>query len=71
MKCPQYNLIEDRDFIAALNPRIRGIRDSKKLEIPREKSPNEGPMNANPYGIILLEKQRVRVKFHKITLTPP
>jgi len=28
-------------------------------------------MKTNPYGIILLEKQRLGVKFHEITLTPP
>ena len=28
-------------------------------------------MKTNPYGIILLEKQRLGLKFHKIILIPP
>ncbi|MCD6502798.1 MAG: hypothetical protein J7K58_00985, partial [Euryarchaeota archaeon] len=54
-----------------VNPRMRDIRDSKKLEIPEGRTPNDRPMNANPYGIILLEKQRLGLRFHEITLTPP
>ena len=28
-------------------------------------------MKTNPYGIMATEKQRIGMKFHKITLTPP
>jgi len=31
---------------------------------------DEGPMKANPYGIMAIEKQRLGVRFHEITLTP-
>ena len=70
MKCSSCELVEDRDFIAALNPRCEALEAPPKgLEVSREKSPDEGPMNANPYGTMAIERQRVRVKFHEITLT--
>ncbi|RLF63972.1 MAG: transposase, partial [Thermoplasmata archaeon] len=63
MKCPQYNYAEDRDFIAALNPRMQDIRDSPERVGGLEgRTPDDGPMNANPYGIILLEKQRLGLR---------
>ena len=43
----------------------------KGLEVSRVSTPNEEPMKTNPYGIIAIEKQRIGMKFHKITLTSP
>jgi len=34
------------------------------------KSPDDRLMRTNPYGIILLERHRLGLKFHEITLTP-
>jgi len=47
-----------------------GVRGSPKRVRGSELS-DEGLMKTNPYGIILLEKQRLGVRFHEITLTPP
>jgi len=32
---------------------------------------DDGPMKTKPYGIIAVEKQRIGLKFHEITLTSP
>ncbi|HIH72058.1 MAG: transposase [Thermococcales archaeon 44_46] len=72
MKCSNCGLVEDRDFIAVLNLRMWGSGVTPKgLEVSRAGKPNEGPMKTNPYGIIVIEKQRIGIKFHKITLTSP
>jgi len=71
MKC-SCGFIEDRDFIAVLNLRMWGSGVIPKgLEVSRVSTPNEEPMKTNPYGIIAIEKQRIGMKFHKITLTSP
>ncbi len=62
MKCPQCNLIEDRDFIAIVNLRMWGVRGSPERVGGFEAFADEGLMKANPYGIILLEKQRLGLK---------
>jgi len=72
MKCSNCGLIEDRDFIAVLNLRMWGSGVTPKgLEASRAGKPDERPMKTNPYGIIAIEKQRIGMKFHEITLTPP
>ncbi|WP_430515269.1 hypothetical protein [Pyrococcus woesei] len=69
MKCSNCGLVEDRDFIAVLNLRMWGPGVALKgLEVP---SLDEGPMKTNPYGVIAVEKQRIGIKFHKITPKPP
>jgi len=71
MKCPNCGLVEDRDFIAVLNLRMWGSGVTPKgLEVLRD-FPDDGPMKTNPYGIIAIEKQRIGLKLHKITLTSP
>ena len=62
MKCPQCNLIEDRDFIAIVNLRMWGVRGSPERVGGFEAFADDGLMRANPYGIILLEKQRLGLK---------
>jgi len=63
MRCPCCNLIEDRDFIAAVNLRMWGVWGSpERVRGFEEKFPDDGPMKANSYGIILLEKQRLGLK---------
>jgi len=47
-----------------------GVRGSPKRVGGSELS-DEGLMKTNPYGIIRLERQRLGVRFHEITLTPP
>ncbi|USG99702.1 transposase [Thermococcus argininiproducens] len=70
MKC-SCGLVEDRDFIAVLNLRMWGSGVTPKgLEVSRAFT-DDGPMKTNPYGIIAIEKQRIGIKFHKITLTSP
>jgi len=32
---------------------------------------DEGPMKANPYGIMAIEKQRIGLKFHEIAQISP
>ena len=71
MKCPQCNLIEDRDFIAIVNLRMWGARGSPERVGGSEAFADDGLMKTNPYGIIVLEKQRLGIKFHEITLTSP
>ena len=66
MKC-SCGFIEDRDFIAVFNLRMWGVRGSPE----RVGGSAEGPMRINPYGIMAVEKQRIGLKFHEITLTPP
>lgn len=72
MKCSNCGLIEDRDFVAVLNLRMWGSGVTPKgLEASRASTPDERPMKTNPYGIMAVEKQRMGMKLHKITLTPP
>jgi len=71
MKCPKCGLVEDRDFIATVNLRMWGVWGSPERVRGFEAFADEGPMKANPYGIILLEKQRLGLRFHEIILTPP
>jgi len=53
----------DRDFIAAVNLRMWGVWGSpERVGGFEEKSPDDGPMRANPYGIIVLEKHRMGLK---------
>lgn len=63
MKCPQCNFVEDRDFIAAINLRMWGVWGSpERVGGFEEESSDDGPMKANPYGIIVLEKHRMGLK---------
>ena len=62
MKCPKCGLVEDRDFIAALNLRMWGVRGSPERVRGSEAFADDGLMKTNPYGIILLEKHRVGLK---------
>jgi len=62
MKCPKCGLVEDRDFIATVNLRMWGVRGSPERVGGFEAFADEGPMKTNPYGIILLEKQRLGLK---------
>jgi len=71
MRCPKCSYVEDRDFIATINLRMWGARGSPKRAGGFEAFADEGLMRANPYGIILLEKQRLGLRFHEIILTPP
>lgn len=72
MKCLKCGLVEDRDFVAVLNLRMWGSGVTPKgSEVLRALTPNEGPMKTNPYGVITVEKQRIGMKFHEITPTPP
>ncbi|CAB49750.1 RNA-guided endonuclease InsQ/TnpB family protein [Pyrococcus abyssi] len=73
MKCLKCGLVEDRDFIAVLNLRMWGSGVTPKgLEVSRASTLNERPMKTNPYGIMAIEeKQRIGLKFHKITPKPP
>jgi len=50
---------------------VWGARGSPERVGGSEAFTDEGLMKANPYGIILLENQRLGVRFHEITLTPP
>ncbi|AHF81275.1 RNA-guided endonuclease InsQ/TnpB family protein [Thermococcus paralvinellae] len=70
MKC-SCGLVEDRDFIAVLNLRMWGVRGSPEGVGGFEAFANDGPMKTNPYGVMAIEKQRIGIKFHEITLTPP
>ncbi|MCD6503478.1 MAG: hypothetical protein J7K58_04560, partial [Euryarchaeota archaeon] len=71
MKCPNCGLVEDRDFYRSLKPSDVECQESKRIEGFEGRTPNEGLMKANPYGIIVLEKQRLGLRFHEITLTTP
>jgi len=62
MKCSRCGLIEDRDFIAAMNLRMWGVRGSPERVGGSEAFADDGLMKTNPYGIILLEKQRLGLK---------
>ncbi len=62
MKCPKCNLVEDRDFIAAVNLRMWGVWGSPERVGGSEAFAGEGLMKTNPYGIIVLEKQRLGLK---------
>jgi len=66
MRCPNCGLIEDRDFIAALNLRMWGAWGSPEWARGfKGVNPDEGPMKANPYGVIAIEKQRIGLKVIK------
>ncbi|MFA4645820.1 transposase [Pyrococcus kukulkanii] len=65
MKCLKCGLVEDRDFIAVLNLRMWGVRGSP------ERVGGFKSMKTNPYGVMAVEKQRIGLKFHKITPKPP
>lgn len=71
MKC-SCGLIEDRDFIAVLNLRMWGVRDSPERVggFEGDSLPNDGPMKTNSYGIMAVEKQRIGLRFHEITQNP-
>ena len=72
MKCPKCNLIEDRDFIAAINLRMWGVWGSPEWARGFEGlNLDERPMKANPYGVKAIEKQRLGLKFHEITQISP
>ncbi|HDJ50629.1 MAG TPA: transposase, partial [Thermoprotei archaeon] len=62
MKCPKCGLVEDRDFIATVNLRMWGVWGSPERVRGSEAFADEGLMKTNPYGIILLEKQRLGLK---------
>ena len=62
MKCPKCGLIEDRNFIATVNLRMWGVRGSPERVGGSEAFADDGLMKTNPYGIILLEKQRLGLK---------
>jgi len=73
MRCSSCRLVEDREFIAVLNLQMWGVRGSPERVGGFEGDfiPNDGPMKTNPYGIMAVEKQRIGLKFHEITLTSP
>ena len=72
MRCPKCNFIEDRDFIATINLRMWGARGSpERVGGSEGKSPDDGPMKTNPYGIVVLERQRLGIKSHRKLMNTP